>query len=412
MSDLVVNMGEWQAAARKYVKTEDPGEDYTPREGQALRVRSFGIAPLRPEDPKAVTSGAQTRDFVKAAYHPVVRAALEFRLRSAFEAPFEWFDPNPEGLYLQYPTYKWLFGQLLHSVRQQVADYEEYGFQTFRDMLKGLLWNGMVQGFNTPEFVFSRQGLKWRVSEVAVQAPDLFEYYVNEVGQIEGFWYTATGDFFCGEEMGKFAFIPYPTIRNGNWYGNSLVQPVMCDVEFLVNAEESAIRTMRTLSVRPLLHKYKAGLAKRSVSAMHEALKQLESSSVLSVEMREKVDNQGGDGDMVADQEFEVLPDRASPEGIKMTGQLVEMYVRRINRVMGVPDDLGLTTTEGGSYAKAKTEDESVVRPATQQDRQYVANFVNTWFVPNALRYNWPFLPPGLKMPRIRNHQGDAENSL
>lgn len=398
---------QWERKASDYPNYEvrDVGGNYSPEEGQKLRADVYPVGPLFPRQTGAITTGRDTADFVSASYHPVVRAALNFRMRKAFEANFMLVDPNEStGVYDQYPYYRWLYNEIETFLRSVIDAFSEYGHVSFKDMLKNILWNGMVSGFQVPEFNWEKRGNMWWITEVAIKEPRLFDLYINEVADIEGFRYSETGQLFAGQVMGKFAVLPYPNLRNGNWYGTGLVQPAMCAIQQLMQAEEAATRTINRLSIRPIKLEHTDDTDESLINGLANALANMDSASVLRYSLPRSEDAQGNDQQMLETIRISVLEDRASADGLKMVVEALLYFQREVNREFGVPDDIGMTTTDSGSYAKSKTEEEAVVDPSTFEDRDYVRSFLNVYFIPNAIKYNWPVLPPGFMLPRFGRH--------
>lgn len=381
--------------------TEEVGRRYVAKPGQKLRARAWPVSPLYPDYPYAISSGSQTRRFEALTYHPVVRACLDFRVRGAFMAPFELVDPN-EGNYLRHPEYRALFEEHKRWILNQIANYAEYGHQTIKDMAKGLLWNGMTNGYNIPEAVFTQRGYMTEVEEIVIFDPARFDIYINQTGQVEGFRYSVDGSWHGGDEMGKYAVCPYPTLRNANWYGQSLLQPIARDIDLLDIVEESAVRSIQALSVRPIIHQVPPEAKDDDVEDIHNALVNTGSNGVITIPMLERGVTAGGDETILETQKITVLEDRASGEGMDAIEFLLNYYPTRITRALGVPDDLGLTTTDAGSYAKSQTEDSAVVHPVHAQDRDYVINFFNVYVIPWMIKSNDRFLPPGYRLPRFR----------
>lgn len=381
--------------------TDEPGKRYVAKPGQKLRARAWPVSPLYADYPYAITDGSQTRKYEILSYHPVVRACLDFRLRGAFSLPFEIVDPN-EGNYMRHPEYRALFQEHKRWVLQQIANYAEYGHQSFKDMLKGFLWNGMVNGFQVPEADFEIRGYRMEVKEIVIFDPTRFTIYINESGQVQGFRYSVDGSWHGGEEMGKFAVCPYPTLRNANYYGQSLLQSIARDVDLLDIIEESAVRSIQALSVRPIIHQVPPESKDDDVEDIHNALVNVGSSGVVTIPLLERAIGPDGSETVLETQRITVLEDRASGEGMDAIQYLMDYYPTRITRALGVPDDLGLTSTEGGSYAKARTEDLAVVSPVHAQDRDYVVNFLNVYVIPWMIKMNEHFLPPGYRLPRFR----------
>jgi hypothetical protein len=202
--------------------------------------------------------------------------------------------------------------------------------------------------------------------------------------------------------MGKFAVCPYPTIRNANWYGQSLLQPIARDIALLDIVEESAVRAIQSLSVRPIIHQVPPESSEEDVSDIHAALTNTGSNGVITIPLLERSIGPDGGETVLETQRIQVLEDRASGEGMDAIEFLLNYYPTRITRALGVPDDLGLTTTNSGSYAKSQTEDEAVVNPVHAQDRDYVINFFNTYVIPWMIKPNERFLPPGYRLPRFK----------
>lgn len=384
-----------ESDATETYDTIDLVDEYSPEEGQKLRARAYPVGPLLSDVPFAPTSGGDLLTFERVAMNPVVKGALDFRMRGAFQDPYEIINPNAQT----HPEWDGLFAKHLELLLRQMANYAEYGHQPFLDKCRNILWNGMRSGTQIGEFDWKLRDLEWQNIEIVTPDPSNFDIWITETGQWQGFQYYVDGRKYGGDQLGKYFIAPYPFLANGNYYGQSLVQPIVPYAELLNEVLEAQGIAQAAFSSNPIILKFTNQI--KNIQKMVKDLTQTKKLAVIALEM-ERIVQDGEDTHVVETQTVDVLPSRADAEGIKSGQWLAEFLTREIKRGLGVPDDIGLTSATGGAYAKAKVEEQSVVMPVHAQDRDYVCNFLNVWWIPNVIKTNYGKLPRSYRLPRFR----------
>jgi phage gp29-like protein len=76
------------------------------------------------------------------------------------------------------------------------------------------------------------------------------------------------------------------------------------------------------------------------------------------------------------------------------------MHQKRITRNLGLPDDLGFTSTSVGSHAKAR-EEMDMFLAYVSRNQQYIKDIVNRQIVPAMILYNFSKLPDNYRLPSL-----------
>lgn len=354
----------------------------------------WNFQPINPRDNYLVTSGAETEKFSEILQNPVVRTALDARTNGVFWVPLSVEGRND---YTRYPQAQALDEQIIPFV-EWVFDNQVYA--SLRDELKGLYEMGRDRGFVVAELVFAQEnGWTYPESIKAKYSPD-FEFYIDSYGNLNGFDYRG-GTRIEYEELQKYIIGVYPNLVDGNYYGQSLLQAIYHDVKLLELLEEFQTRGMKYLSIRPIIHYYESTeRSETRIANIRELLFAMEAGSVLSLPM-DNPPKEGGGANIYFD-EIKVLEDRASPKGLELMTRMIDFIQQRINRRLGVPDDLGLSPTETtGSYAKAGVEFQMSMAPLLQ-DQEWIESVINRQIIPAILRYNFSAFPRWYRLPAAR----------
>lgn len=386
------------AAAQPVDKPYEPPKPgvFKPYPGDWIRQRTIGINPLRSPIPGDIQSGDQARRYALVAKNPVVNAALNRRMIGAFRS--QW-DIEPCNDYKLHPEFEALDNEIIDLVNDQIRELE---YESFTSVLKTIFWDSLVYGYSISEMIFNdsadaaRRG-EWRVIAIKPKVSFDFDFWADDVGNLDRIFYKPFGLFRIHEQLEKFVITTYPNRRDGNFYGTSALQSIIQDVNLLQMLEEFEAKGIQRLSVRPIMLWYAGDLSDTELENYQATLYDLNSSGLASFPMT--VDPATGKTDKYA--EVEVLEDRASADGIELTRAIIEMLQRRINHTLGTPNDVGFTSTESGSLAKADVESDQMTI-ASLFDNEFIESFVNRQIIPAMTVYNYSTFPDRYQLPKFR----------
>lgn len=335
------------------------------------------------------TCGAQVEKYGWISRNPVVYAGLWKIIADTFWTPLQ---VSPANDYDRYPGFEPIDATIIRSMERQMASLES---DSFEDALKSILHNALVYGFFIAELTWANRDGEYWLTKAKTKPSYQFDFYVNQVDDVERLFQGTSGAWIDGPDLMKFAYAPWPSTIDGNPYGRSILQPVYHDVISLEELERSRVLASQLLAVKPMIHRYSVDKGDRET--IRGQLLTIGSGTVLSLQSEPNPDKPG---EFAATDTFEVLEDRASPQGLQEVKEIIEQYEKRIMRAMGIPDNMGLTSTITGSYAKSFVErDMYMSRIADTQ--KWVSKVCNKFLVPAMVRYNFPNLPNEYTLPKM-----------
>lgn len=369
---------------------------YKPELGQYINRPITGSTIEYSYDPWSITSGAQTEKFYQASLHPAVRPGLDNMINAIF---WSGYHIAPVNNYRIYPEYEKYDNRVIELLEYQI---NRFRYQPFIDSVRTAVNDCLIQGFCVGEYTFRYDNDYICVEGLKTHSPQLFDLYTDAGYELDRIYYRNTGTWIERQTLDKFLVVTYPYIEHGKLYGRSLMQSIYFDVELIQILEETISEGTRRLSIRPLIHYYlNEELPEAERQRVAKILWSLGSGDIVSLPMNmAPVDSTKP---TFKAQDIEVLEDRASPNGVNIILDWLNILYTRVNRVLGTPDDLGFSTTQTGSYAKSKEEmnlyTQNVVALQT-----FVEGMVTRKVFPIMLKWNLPFLfdLPLYKFPEFR----------
>jgi hypothetical protein len=319
----------------------------------------------------------------------VVKRAVDFRVSAAFWQPWTLVSRN------KLDRWRAIDIRVMECIQNQLDDLLDGGLLV---LMQGLLRNAIEYGYGFGEIVFQPRYYGQGVSRIKTRPPTYVQLYTDPVDNVERFQWIGTGAWAGGAGLLKYIMAPYPYLRNGNVYGTSDLACIAHDVKILQALEQYQVLGVRNTLVRNILHYFSEGDSDESINAKITKLVSLESGGVLSLP-KGTLPGDGKETEFKHD-DIEVMDDRASSEALKALPVLLERLEKRITRALGVPDDLGLTTTGVGSLARAEVE-MNVPLARIAQDQHWLEWVIGSQLIPAMVRYNFPALPDDYRLPAI-----------
>jgi len=353
---------------------------YRPTSGEFITRPIGGISTNESSyDPWATTSGSSTKKYGYTALHPSVQPALKFLV----EAPFwvDW-DFHAQNDYEEFPQYESLDDDIIELLRRQVDSME---FETFTNSIKSIWKDALIYGFSVAELVYGWDGRFNMVEAIKTHSPFLFDLYTDAGNNLDQLHYSLGGVTIEKETLPKFVITTYPFIEHGRHYGSSILKSIYFDVKVIEILEQSYTEGSRRLSIKPMLHHWIAeNLSKEDKEATEKALFDIDNGCVVSLPAMQDVD-----GKLVEQHRITVLEDRANWEGVRNIKDMLDILYKRVNRSLGLPDDLGFSTANVGSLAKAR-EEMNLYTQTIVNNQYFIESFANRQIVRAMVRYNYP----------------------
>ena len=388
----------YQQFAPKSNKPLDPFEE-------SLRVWSAQYTPSLNREPFVVRSGSETRKYWEIKVHPVVKIGLDFIKIGTF---WPGFDIHPGNDYTidKGKVHEDFDKEVIEEIKNQIDTWK---LDSFKNNLESLLDNALTSGFvGAAEKLFEQaDDGHTKMWGIRTHTPFEFELYTDPYTNLNKFQWLGSGQFVVGDELTKFVTAPWPYLSNGNHYGVSELQSILHDVKALEIIEEAEIRGIQALTVRPIIHWYLANATNQDELALvREALQKSDMLATVSLPS-DGAFRENALGELQKNHLFEVLEDRASHDGVELIRDVIDMLQKRILRNMGIPDDLGFSTSTVGSYAKAK-EEMNMFLARLKRYQEWVENLVNKQILPDMITPNFE-LPEGYRLPQFRFNQVEED---
>jgi hypothetical protein len=367
---------------------------YKPSEGEYVFRSSYGENIQTAYDPWAVQTGQATYKYGNAALHPAAAPALKFLEDGPFWVPF---SIQPQNDYKKNPEFEAIDNMIIDLIEDQIRLME---YESFRNVLKSIWRDSFIYGFSVAEINFDTSGDYTRILNIKTHSPFHFDFYVDGGNNLTKIYYRLQGQFIEGSIMNeKFIVTTYPYLEHGKFYGTSILQSVYFDIKMIEILERSQAEGLRAFSIRPIIHHYLANdLSKEDLQSIQNKIFNLDAGSLISLP-----GGQNDKGHIEPTHSINVLEDRASPAGLQLIKDVLDMLYKRVNRRLGLPDDLGFAQTTIGSLAKAK-EEFNLYTQTIENNQDFIESFVNRKILPAMVKYNYPALFKNVKyiMPQFR----------
>jgi len=365
--------------AIKITKTKAPDGQY---------VYNFtGDDTYRTHDPFAVQTGQETYKYAQAALHPAAALGLKFLVDGPFWVPFSF---HPQNDYDEHPGFEPWDELLIQQMNRQI---DELDYEDFTQTLKAILYDSLVYGFSVAEMNYISDGEFTSLSSIKTFSPHLFEIRTNRADSLSSLFYRNSGQIIHQPLLNeKFIISTYPVLTHGKYYGTSIIQSIYFDIQMIEILERAQAEGVRANTSRPVVHHYlSTNMDDDALKKTQQDIFDLDSNSLISLPgmLDEK-------GQIHPNHMLSVLEDRYSAQGLGLIKNILDMLYKRVNRHLGLPDDLGFSSVTVGSLAKADVEF-NLYTQTIVNTQGFVERVVNRRIVPAMIRYNYPSL--------IRNRQ-------
>jgi hypothetical protein len=281
-------------------------------------------------------------------------------------------------------------------------------YAPFEAVLKSIWKDSFIQGFSIAEKNLELVKGEWAVKNIKVHSPHNWDIYTDQGFNIDYLFYRLLGTVIGRDLLPKFIVSTYPFVEHGNFYGRSKIQPIYFDLQVIEVLEQAQAEGVRRVSIRPIIH-YWSGedRSEADITKMRDSLFRLDSASVLSFEGHTNPES----GKLEPQEDVKVLEDRASPDGLALIKDILDILYKRVSRILDMPDDLGFSvSTSVGSYAKSK-EETNLLSLSITNDQRFIERIVNRQIVPTMVQINFPSLltDPDYNLPVFRFGSAEEE---
>jgi len=262
-------------------------------------------------------------------------------------------------------------------------NFENIENDNFNNILKNLL-DARVYGFKVAEKVFKNDGSKLRLSKIKVYPSSYFNFQTDGKHNLE-YVILHQGDgkqekFKRDEFLRKFVYFVYPYILDGNFYGQSVLKPLYPTWRAKKRLNIITPIAYELRSLPPVIAKYAQTLNGGKAAAENVSLNIKDNTSI---QLPSRVGEKG---------ELQPLIELSFLEGgfanYEDLRKQIDEYDKDISRGLGVPDDIGYTSTDTGSNAKARTQIE-VFYDLIIQEQERLEDLVNKQIIKQLIEVNF-----------------------
>jgi hypothetical protein len=352
---------------------------YRPSVGELI-TRDTGTTTVETSyDPGAIQAGMEVKKYYESALHPAVATYLEIRTKAPFWSGFHIKEMND---YDRYPGFEAIDKVVIDLLNYQIDRMRK---EEFMHVLKGMLYDGLVGGFTIAEKNFKWDGRYQCVDNIKTHSPFNFDIYTDIGFNIDKLYYSLTGTFIEKNDLPKIVIGTYPYVQHGRHYGRSVIQPIHYDVQMIQALENLLTQGIQRLTLKQIIYYYHGDeMSESDVQKKQRALYNADGGAVFAFHC--EVDPNRGTA--IRGDDIRVLESLADPQGIVLITDYLQILYKRASRILGIPDDLGLTNTNVGSYSKA-VEEMNILTLFGITDQEWIENIVNRQIFPSMIQYNY-----------------------
>jgi hypothetical protein len=344
----------------------------------------------------APASGIELQKFSILRRNPIVSTAM----RAVRDGVF-WVDgqtkPHPKNDYDENPEFEDLDNEIIQFVQVQLDTIginntlppNAQNLPTFKNYLFAALDDGRTYGNTIAELVWnSTQGFH-RLEKIKTKPPWNFDYSIDTNDELEAVLFSSKSKSL---DPTRFLIGVWPTLKWGNYFGESDLLNIEPDIKALESIEASFNQGLQQNNLKSIVGHLRPSHLKEANDKIKDDIGSLEAGSILIIDK-----TKDGKGDSHKTIEFEATPDLSSDEAIINTTSQIQELIKRINRALGVPDDLGNVTSGEGSYARAKTQFDMYIS-TVEMCQNWLKELANK-IVSTIIWYNWETLPEDYQRP-------------
>ena len=327
-------------------------------------------------DDLVIKYGSETLAYKPISQNYIVKSAEDLLRQIALTVPYHITidnnDDNPQN--------------------QDIIEFIEDAFKklkcNFKDFLDALL-DARIYGFVVAEKVFEVEDDKYVLKDLKFHPQEYFDIIRDEFLNIKILQYIGeSGVIDFSKPLDSFIIGTYPYLTQGNYYGTSEYHSIRNLVKEYEDLTAMMDQGLQFIANKPIIHHFPTDRNPTITASINAAIDQLDNTSILHIEMKEILDATGK-GDFKELDKLDVLPDRASVAGLAQLREQLEKKEKLIKRSLGVPDDMGFTDTEMGSYAKAK-EQGTLLVAKVERMQLWLEDIINNQIIKQLIDLNYP----------------------
>jgi hypothetical protein len=369
-----------------------------PPSGEEAISQLFTPFVFTQEDRFLPTSGTEVQKFSILKRNPIVKTALDTVRRACFWVQAT-VKPNPLNDYEKYPSFEKLDNKIIPFVREQlnrlgaITDQapNQHITPNFNEMLGAMLMDGRTYGFSVAELKWDDSNGIHRLEKIKPKPPWNFDFEVDRVDELK--YVVFDKDTSNKLDPNRFLIGTWEELKYGNYYGESDLLAIERDIKFLEQVEATFYTGLQNNNLKNMIAHIANNMLPANRNQLISDIESMTGGATLTVT---KVTSSKGDIEKAV--EFEETPDLASEDAISNTIVVVQELIKRINRALGVPDDLGNVSTAIGSFARADIQF-NIFDSTVEKCQRWIEDLANR-IVRAIIYYNYQNLPKDYLLPQ------------
>jgi SPP1 gp7 family putative phage head morphogenesis protein len=212
-----------------------------------------------------------------------------------------------------------------------------------------------MYGYKCAEIIWASKDGKWVPEQLKFKHSYLFDFDYDEYGNLQELlvgYYVGNDGKVTGEDIAKkFMIMVWPYAKDGNYYGQSVLDAVYLQYFQKYNIERYWATYLQNFGMPIVELKYDVDDIK---SAELDTLKELAENWQNNMYFLTPSKRHKTTGELLGKVEF--VPHEVKATSTDAYEKSIRYLDQCIKRKMFLPDNIGYTTTDTGSYAKSQTE--------------------------------------------------------
>ena len=343
---------------------------------------------------------------IKTVYDPIAKnpvvAACDELIRSAvLQIPYMFTCQNNYG---EHPEFEEIDNDILSFVENTLSKMDYCSFMNVLDNLMDARKYGFVIAEKV--FKFNVDMNKWCINKIKVKPVENFDFETDKYDNLTAIIYNAPDGQMRIDNYDKLIIASYPYIISGNYYGKSEFYEIKDDIDLLNDLECYQKQGFKYICGKPLIHAYDA-LSEDGGRNEINKVNEMENWSIMHVPGMTVIDEQTDKTEFRTMCEISVMDSRADSEGLVQVKEKIDEIKKDIKRKLGVPDEIGITSDQGGSYAKAKTQ-LNIFWSKVEKTHYWLEDIINKQLIQQLIDLNYD-IPENYQYPVMKFEETDQQ---
>ncbi len=334
--------------------------------------------------------------------HPVVKKATNIMKAGVFTPSLEL---SPQNNYEEHPEFEQIDKDIIPFITDQLNNLKT---ESWSNILKSIFVDAFNFGWSISQPLWKVKKGRWVLDDIQVKPPYNFTFFYPITADGLDYIYH----YPSGKQLQPDRLIigTWPELKHNNWYGESEWLSIVHDIELLEKLEELRANGIAKVMVRVVIH-YSDDVSRseEDFQGANIAVEQIESNAIVQLPMRMIPGEKPGSYEHY--DTLKVLDNLASEEAFEDIGKVLDQIEKRVDRIVGISDDMGFSTAKFGSQSKADRTF-NFFTSRVEDGEEWVIAVANRQIVNEIIKWNYSNLPAEYKNPGWVFQQFEGEVSL